>query len=76
MPRGLLTLLTLAATATTARAGIVGSSLDPQLAKPYDWRVVVRFAPGPLSPPASAPNSCATPAPPSSRRSANSARSP
>jgi hypothetical protein len=48
MPRGLLTLLTLAATAATARAGVVGSSLDPQLATPYDWRVVVRFAPGPL----------------------------
>ena len=51
MPRALLTLLAALTLGTPGRAGIVGSSLDPELAVPYRWRVVVQFAPGPLFPP-------------------------
>ena len=53
MSRGLLTLLAgLLLAPGPARAAVVGSSLDPELAVPYRWRVVVQFAPGPLFTPA------------------------
>ncbi len=48
MSRTLLTLLAGLALTPAGRAAIVGSSLDPDLAVPYRWRVVVQFAPGPL----------------------------
>ena len=50
--RRALALALLAFSAGPARAAIVGSSLDADLAVPYRWRVVVQFAAGPLFPPA------------------------
>ncbi len=50
--RHALVLVLLAFASGPARAAIVGSSLDAELAVPYRWRVVVQFAAGPLFPPA------------------------